>query len=335
MRIDDIVLQSLTIESSTAPYINWILSAAENSVTNGQLKFEVTMRNEGNIPDGLIVRMASSYYTELSFIPPDNAVYEEGVENIRSFEIMDVEKGSDFTFSGWAKIPDNQVSSDVFFLNITAHSRLASDYPFTYSANTTFDAIEGTKDEGGAVVASLGDLVVDFLVVLWTLKYVIIAVMISGLMINKSLRDRAARLEQRELNRPREEDKAQPGDWMAEFNKKKQAIPTPAESPEIPTETFTGMFTANAGEWKPSPEPVDSNIVSAASSVIDQHEKATSKEKLDSLTSEISSGSISQPHHSNVVLPTDAIPVTDRTVKINKQNNNASDQIYDIDDLDL
>ena len=120
-----------------------------------------------------------------------------------------------------------------------------------------------------------------------------------------------------------------------EFNKKKQAIPTPAESPEIPSETFTGMFTANAGEWKPSPEPVDSNIVSAASSVIDQHEKATSKAKLDSLTSEISSGSISQPHHSNVVLPTDAIPVTDRTVKINEQNNNASDQIYDIDDLDL
>ncbi|MEE2986131.1 MAG: hypothetical protein VX366_07965 [Candidatus Thermoplasmatota archaeon] len=335
VRIDGVVLQSLSIESSTAPYINWILSAAENRVEDGELKFEVTMRNEGNIPDGLIVRMASSYYTELSFIPPNNAVYEEGVQNIRSFEIMDVEKGSDFTFSGWAKIPDNQVSSDVFFLNITAHSRLASDNPFTYSVNTTFDAIEGTRDEGGSVVASLGDLVVDFLVILWTLKYVIIAVTISGLMINKSLRDRAARLEQRELNRPREENKAQPGDWMAEFSKKKQPIPTPAESPEIPSETFKGMFTANAGEWKPTPEPVDSTIVSAASSVIDQHEKATGKSKLDSLASEISSGNISKPHHSNVVLPTNAAPVTDRTVKVNKQTNNVSDQMYDVDDLDL
>ena len=184
-------------------------------------------------------------------------------------------------------------------------------------------------------MASLSDLVVDFLVILWTLKYVIIAVTISGLMINKSLRDRAARLGQRELNRPREENKAQPGDWMAEFSKKKQPIPTPAESPEIPSETFKGMFTANAGEWKPTPEPVDSTIVSAASSVIDQHEKATSKSKLDSLASEISSGSISQPHHSNVVLPTNAAPVTDRTVKVNKESNNVSDQMYDVDDLDL
>ena len=36
-----------------------------------------------------------------------------------------------------------------------------------------------------------------------------------------------------------------------------------------------------------------------------------------------------------MVLPTNAAPVTDRTVKVNKESNNVSDQMYDVDDLDL
>ena len=56
------------------------------------------MRNEGNTADGLIVRMSSSYFTEMSFIPPNNAIIEDGTTNIRSFEVIDIEKGSNFTF---------------------------------------------------------------------------------------------------------------------------------------------------------------------------------------------------------------------------------------------
>ena len=43
---------------------------------------------------------------------------------------------------------DDQNSEDEFYLNLSAHSRLAEENPFRYSANTSFDAAVKTGDEG-------------------------------------------------------------------------------------------------------------------------------------------------------------------------------------------
>ena len=61
-------------------------------MSGDRLEIVVTMRNDGNVKDGLIVSMTSSYFTEMSFIPPDNAIVEDDTQNIRSFEIIDIER---------------------------------------------------------------------------------------------------------------------------------------------------------------------------------------------------------------------------------------------------
>ena len=328
------IVDSISITSSTAPRVNWVWENAASSVNSNRLEVLITMRNDGNTADGLVVRMSSSYFTDMSFIPPSDAIVEDGSTNIRSFEVVNIEKGANFTFRAWAEIPDDQNSEDDFYLNITAHSRLAEENPFLYSANTSFDAAAKTGDGGASVVSSLADFVSTFFSVIWAWKWIILATMVSALMINKSLRDRQARLEEAALLQTNTNTQEQPEDWMAEFASKKQPVPEIAESPQIPSEVFTGMFQAVSGERKPSAQPVDSQLVGAASTVLDHHDTMAVKSKLDSLASEIAEGEVSAPHSANVALPDDIVPVTSRTVPL-PQKQPEVPTMLDLDDLDL
>ena len=334
LSVDGIIFDSIEFSSITSPRVNWVWEDSASSVNNGKLEVVITMRNDGNTADGLIVRMSTSYFTDMSFIPPDNAVIEEGSTNIRSFEVADIAKGANFTFRAWAKIPDNQNSGDEFYLNITAHSRLAEENPFDFSANTSFEAAVSQNEDGDGFVNSLSDFASTGLAVVWAWKWIIFATLLSGLMINKSLRDRKARLADAALMSQQTSNQEVPQDWMAEFANKKQATPEIAQSPQIPSEVFAGMFQAVSGGRKPSSEPVDSRLVGAASNVLDHHDNAATKSKLDGLLSDIETGDVSTPHSANVALPDDIVPVTERTVPI-KRGENIPPPMLDLDDLDL
>jgi hypothetical protein len=331
---DGTLVDSLDISSKTAPRVFWIWEDSATSVSNGRLEMAITMRNDGNTADGLVVRMTSSYFTEMSFIPPNNAIVEDGSKNIRSFEIVNIDKGANFTFRAWAKIPDNQNSADDFYIDITAHSRLADDKPFRFTANTSFDAAISSNDNQEGIVDSIGDIVSTIFAVIWAWKWIAIATIASGLMINKSIRDRKARLADMELMNSQQNVEQKPDDWMAEFATKKQPTPEIAQSPQIPSEVFTGMFQAVGGGQKPVAEPVDSRLVGAASTVLDHHDTVATKSKLDDLVENLAAGNVSTPHTANVALPDDIIPVTERTVPKSKADVSVPTML-DLDDLDL
>ena len=331
---DGTLVDSLDITSKTAPRVFWIWEDSATSVSNGRLEMAITMRNDGNTADGLVVRMTSSYFTEMSFIPPNNAIIEDGSKNIRSFEIINIDKGANFTFRAWAKIPDNQNSADDFYVTITAHSRLADDKPFTFTANTSFDAAISSNDNQEGIVDSIGDILSTIFAVIWAWKWIAIATIASGLMINKSIRDRRGRLADMELMNSQQNVEQKPDDWMAEFATKKQPTPQIAQSPQIPSEVFTGMFQAVGGGQKPVAEPVDSRLVSAASTVLDHHDTVATKSKLDDLVENLAAGNVSTPHTANVALPDDIVPVTERTVP-KPQADVSVPTMLDLDDLDL
>ena len=331
---DGTLVDSLDITSKTAPRVFWIWEDSATSVSNGRLEMAITMRNDGNTADGLVVRMTSSYFTEMSFIPPNNAIIEDGSKNIRSFEIINIDKGANFTFRAWAKIPDNQNSADEFYITITAHSRLADDKPFTFTANTSFDAAISSNDNQEGIVDSIGDIVSTIFAVIWAWKWIAIATIASGLMINKSIRDRRARLADMELMNSQQNVEQKPDDWMAEFATKKQPTPEIAQSPQIPSEVFTGMFQAVGGGQKPVAEPVDSRLVGAASTVLDHHDTVATKSKLDDLVQNLAAGNVSTPHTANIALPDDIVPVTERTVP-KPQADVSVPTMLDLDDLDL
>tara|TARA_B100001287_G_scaffold65088_1_gene53046 strand:- start:2124 stop:4496 length:2373 start_codon:yes stop_codon:yes gene_type:complete len=328
------LIDSIQINSQTAPKINWVWEDSTSSVNNGRLEVAITMRNDGNTADGLVVRMTSSYFTDMSFIPPNNAIVEEGSTKIRSFEIVNIDKGANFTFRAWAEVPNDQKSDDDFFLNITAHSRLDGENPFRFSANTSFEGSRQSNDSEAGFIRSLTDFGSTIFAILWAWKWIMAATAISGLMISKAIRDRRDRIDTMNLQKIDSYDLDQPEDWMAEFSKKKQDLPQIARSPEMPADVFTGMFNARAGERKISAEPVDSGLLGAASTVLDHHDIMATKTKLDTLVSDIAEGDVSTPHVANTSLPDDAIPITQRTVPVPKKETSVKSDI-DVEDLDL
>ena len=295
------VMDSIEISSRTAPRVFWTWEDSATSVDDGRLEISITMRNGGNAADGLVVRMTSSYYTEMSFIPPNEAIIEDDSQNIRSFEILNIDKGTNFTFRAWAKIPDNQKSSDDFYLNITAHSRLSDDKTFRFSANASFDVLESSKEDTENSLESVSEILSTTFAVLWAWKWIIIATVVSGLMINKSIRDRRERLANIDLMNTQQKVQQKPEDWMAEFKSKKQPVPEIPQSPKISSQEFAGMFQAVGGDKMHVNDPVDSRLIGAANAVLDPHR-------------------------------TSFAPIMDDE---NVQNNAPVPETFDLDDLDL
>ena len=270
-RLDGELMDSIVITSYTEPYVNWILKEADTTTIEGRLDVTITLRNEGNFDDGLVVSMSSSYFTDLSLTPPLGSIYDNEAEKIRTFEVIKIDKGKNFTFRAWAEIPDDQLAKDDFFINITADSRFNSAESFFYSVNNSIGILEISQPDNEENSNIILDLITSAITTIWAWKWILISVLISGLMINKSLRDRIIR--RRNMNEMNMETvgNSQPRDWMKNFDKSEDTEPIIVESPTISTDNFTKIFESKGNLNKPVTEPVDSSIVGMANSVLSKN----------------------------------------------------------------
>ena len=76
------IVATKSIDASIAPKVNWTIERfiQENDAL-GRLNIALTIKNLGNVDDGLIVQITSTHFTEMTLIPPDGAIFEQGVEN--------------------------------------------------------------------------------------------------------------------------------------------------------------------------------------------------------------------------------------------------------------
>ena len=158
----------------------------------------MTLRNEGNTPDGLLVQLQSSHSTQMSFIPPAIATYEEEIEYPRSFEVSDIPIGYNFTVRAWVELPIDQQSNGTVWINTTVRSQFEPSTLFVHTSQADYkgmawqeEAIEESIDFG--TLLSTGWAVFKA----WFLM--ICAVLFSGVIIFKSIVSRNKRnLEQRQ-----------------------------------------------------------------------------------------------------------------------------------------
>ena len=121
------------------PYVEWIFEDVVEEVdARGRLSISMTLRNEGNVIDGLLVDLESSHSTNMGFIPPEGAIFEEGIENIRYFEINDIAIGSNFTLRAYADLPANQNSNGTLFLNTSVRSKYVPSIEFVQTSQSDF-----------------------------------------------------------------------------------------------------------------------------------------------------------------------------------------------------
>ena len=288
-----------------APEISWsVQNLVEETDAIGRFNIAMTLRNDGNAMDGIIVQLQCSHFTEMSFIPPNGAIYEAGIEYPRSFEINDISLDSNFTVRAWANIPLDQTSNGTMYLNISIRSIFTPDEPIQFSTSVDYFGTKLLSSEVKTNEKTLGDYVEITVEIVTSWFWIIISVLASGLIINKALRDRSSRLENQTMidalntsNNPVKQD-----DWLAKFESK--SVETVAiESPEMASERFARSFKNRAGEIKPVTAPIDEKLRDAAALVLDTHDKTIVRNEADQLLTSIDAGGINLPVSDNQKLP--------------------------------
>ena len=296
--------ETISFEIVIAPVVEWSLQdlvAEEDAI--GRYNIAMTLRNDGNAADGIIVQLQCSHYTPMSLLPPTGSTFEEGVEYPRSFEINDIGFGSNFTVRGWAEIPTDQSSNGTMFLNITIRSSFAPDEAISFSSSTDYLGVRWQEDLSDNDEEGLAKIIRTSLSLLYAWKWIILSAVVSLLFIVKAFNDRRLRDQEAALlvSINNVEYSQNSDDWMSKFDRKKpekqQII-----APEISPERFEAGFRSKSSGVKPVTKPVDQKLRDAASLVLDNHDKAAVISDADKLLDSINSEGINTQPKDNAIL---------------------------------
>ena len=296
------IVQQISVPVIIAPKISWSLeSIVEEVDANGRLSIAMTLRNDGNAIDGLIVQLECSHSTEMAFIPPNNAILEEGIELPRSFEINDLPLGSNFTIRAWADLPQDLSSNGTLYLNTSIRSRFAPDMPFIFTSSGDYLGESWALDEESDSGFDIIEFASNILQITKSWSLIILSIVISGVILNKSLRDRKIRKEDEAIRQSMYQKEApeKVQDWMEKFNQKDTNDEEVIQSKQIPADTFQNAFRAKAGLPQQASNPVEEPLRKAASMVLDVHDKSMVLDTADELLAEIKTKGIARPNVNN------------------------------------
>ena len=296
------IVQQISVPVIIAPKISWSLeSIVEEVDANGRLSIAMTLRNDGNAIDGLIVQLECSHSTEMAFIPPNNAILEEGIELPRSFEINDLPLGSNFTIRAWADLPQDLSSNGTLYLNTSIRSRFAPDMPFIFTSSGDYLGESWVVDEESDSGFDIIEFASNILQITKSWSLIILSIVISGVILNKSLRDRKIRKEDEAIRQSMYQKEApeKVQDWMEKFNQKNTNDEEVIQSKQIPADTFQNAFRAKAGLPQQASNPVEEPLRKAASMVLDVHDKSMVLDTADELLAEIKTKGIARPNVNN------------------------------------
>ena len=296
------VLSQISNPVVIAPQINWTLETLVEEIdAKGRLSIAMTLKNNGNAIDGLVVQLECSHSTQMTFIPPSDAIIEDGVEFPRSFEINELPLGSNFTIRAWAEIPDDQTSNGTMELYTTIRSRFAPDQPFMFTSSADYLGESWRENIDEDDDFSFTKLASDVKAIAKSWGFVILAVILSTMILNRSLKDRKQRIEDAALRNSlyQKQTPEQVEDWMGKFEQKNNVEEKVIESPAISSKRFENTFKKFAGPSKQASQPVDERLREAAALVLDVHGKSSIIESADELLEQISNEGIAKPISQN------------------------------------
>ena len=240
--------QNIAINVVIAPKIDWsIQDLTEENDALGRYNIAMTLRNDGNAADGIIVQLQCSHFTPMTLIPPTNSVTEPGVEFPRSFEINNIDFGANFTVRAWAEIPTDQTSNGTMYLNISIRSSFSPDDPISFTTGVDYIGVPWQKENPVETDDGLSKILADSIEFANAWKWIFLSILASMLIVGKALIDRRGRNQQAELmsQLSNQTTTSQPDDWMAKFSKNTQTEQT-IQSPSISAQSFERGFKSKS-----------------------------------------------------------------------------------------
>ena len=297
-------LQIINIPVKISPVINWSFeNVSEEIDSKGRLSIVMTLRNDGNAFDGLIVQLQSSHSTEMAFIPPFIAIVEDGVEFPRSFEIDDIPTGANFTLRAWVEIPVDQQANGTIWINTTVRSKFSPEIEFIHTSSADYKGIpwQPAAEEDEPLI-DFAQIMSTTWLVLKAWSFVILAVFASSMILLKANTDRISRKAEEairsELYAQKNKSPEQVDDWMGKFSQRSQQ-PEIESVLHVQKEHFEQAFTSRAGVSQPAIQPMEPSLRDAAATVLEVHDTANVKMGADELLGNIQQHGIAIPHQSN------------------------------------
>jgi len=296
-------LQIINIPVKISPVINWSFeNVAEEIDSKGRLSIVMTLRNQGNAFDGLVVQLQSSHSTDMAFVPPAIAIVEEGVENPRSFEIYDIPVGANFTVVAWVEIPVDQQANGTIWINTTVRSKFSPEIEFIHTSSIDYKGIPWQPAAEDEPIIDFAQIMLTTWEVLKAWSFVIIAIFVASMILLKANIDRISRKADEavrsELYARQNKGPEQVDDWMDKFSQRSQQPEIVSTSP-VQKEHIEQAFTSRAGVSQPAAQPVDPSLRDAAAIVLEANNALNVKISTDQLLGTIQQQGVAIPHQGN------------------------------------
>ncbi len=280
---------TITRNIQVAPVIDWSLIATQDGRDGNDVIISITIRNDGNDFDGVMVTLDMDVDAVFGLIPPEDALHSEA-EHIRYFECMDIDEGMNMTFQAYSSVPKGFTGNGTATLELTVQSIRNPQQNFSTSTNIDYTAVIQNpiaEDEPSAIAVAFENTLV-FLLEWNGLVMTVIVVAVGSILLNQALVRRQKDLERmKHKNAPNIESNETVSDWTKRFSKRTSGTREIVESPEVGSDAFVESFRSKSKVSVESPRMVDQGKLSQASNVLDRHEREENLAAADNLVNEL------------------------------------------------
>ena len=284
-----IVHDTITRSIQVAPVIDWALVATQDGRDGNDVIISITIRNEGNDFDGVMVTVDMDVDAVFGLIPPEDAIHSEA-DHIRYFECMDIDEGMNMTFQAYSSVPKGFTGNGTATLELTVQSIRDPQQNFSTSTNIDYSAVIQNpiaEDEPSAIAIAFDNAIL-FLLEWNGLVMTVIVVAIGSILLNQALVRRQKDLERmKRENAPEIVSTETVSDWTKRFSERSTEKQDVVTSPEVGSDAFVESFRSKSkGPVEPA-RRIDQGKLSQASNVLDRHEEEESLAVADDLVLEL------------------------------------------------
>lgn len=279
-----------TLDLRIAPRVEWTFVDVNDERVGNTISISSTLRNDGNVIDGLVISMKSSHGTPMGLLPPTNAILEAEGAEVRTFELEDIPIGANISLRGWFEVPKDHEANGTVYVNFSVRSRYVPDQVFVHQATADYLGIrwQPQPTSNGVDWSNITDGALTFIGGAW---HVLLALLIAAAVVQRALQRRDVLANERASREPLpqgEPERVQ--DWMAAFSRPTPQ-PEPVPSRTVHPEAFRTAFESRSqppSPVTPTPEP---GLTFAASTVLDGHGANEAVRKIDAIAA-----SLGTPH---------------------------------------
>jgi len=203
--------------------ISWELDSQEAILENNNCTITLSFQNTGNDLDGMMISLDMNVTSNFGLIPPSNSIYDS-TENIRFFELRDIEPNQKISFMAFATTPTGLEMNGTARLEVMAHSILDPSINFSIYEDIEYlgeDYIIDENENEPTVFSQLLESGISFLSEWNGLILTLVVVAIGSIMLNRALIKRQEdmkKLKEKIVIKPVEKVE----DWTKKFETKKE-----------------------------------------------------------------------------------------------------------------